>query len=137
MKAPSTFWIISPAVIENWNKLLKSCSIFKKYPLPVQNIPSPKTIEQVIQTVEKPVAASVSIPKAQPKTVEVEIPNLKDPGMKLQAITWSKAPQKRIAVINNRILREGETVSGYLIKTINQDDILLSLDGEKWKLLFR
>ena len=57
--------------------------------------------------------------------------------MKLQAVTWSKAPQKRITVINNRILREGEMVSGYFINTINPDDVVLTLDGEKWKLLFR
>ena len=62
---------------------------------------------------------------------------LYDPEMKLQAITWSKDPQKRIVVINNRILHQGDAVSGYLIDTINQDDVLLSDAGEKWKLLFR
>ena len=71
------------------------------------------------------------------KPTAVEIPKLKDPDMKLQAITWSRTPEKRIAVINNRILREGEVVSGYLIRTINQDDVIMSLDGIKWKLLFR
>ena len=62
---------------------------------------------------------------------------LNDPEMKLQAITWSKDPQKRIAVINNRIMRQGDVVSGYRIDTINQDDVVLSDAGEKWKLLFR
>ena len=57
--------------------------------------------------------------------------------MKLQAITWSKDPQKRIVVINNRILRQGETVSGYRIDTINQDDVIINDAGEKWKLVFR
>ena len=87
---------------------------------------------------EKSVIASVNTP-APPaqKIVPVEIPKLNDPDMRLQAITWSRAPQKRIAVINSRILREGEMVSGYLINTINQDDIVLSQEGAKWKLLFR
>jgi hypothetical protein len=98
---------------------------------------SPNASGEVLQPAAKPVVASISIPATPPRTVEVEIPKLNDRDMKLQAITWSRVPQKRIAVINNRILREGETVSGYLIKTINQDDIVLSLDGEKWKLLFR
>ena len=102
-----------------------------------QDAPSPGTNDQVTQPAEKPVVDSVSIPAAPAKTVTVEIPKLKDPDMKLQAVTWSRTPQKRIAVINNRILREGEMVSGYLINTINQDDIVLSLDGKKWKLLFR
>lgn len=102
-----------------------------------QKIPSLKTSGQINQPAEKPVVASVSIPVTPPKTVVVEIPKLNDPDMKLQAVTWSRTPKKRITVINNRILREGEMVSGYLINTINQDDIILSLDGKKWKLLFR
>ena len=62
---------------------------------------------------------------------------LNDPEILLQAITWSKNPDKRIAVVNNRILRQGEVVSGYRIDTINQDDIILTDAGEKWKLVFR
>jgi len=93
--------------------------------------------EQVTQTAEKTVAASFDPPAIPAKTVEVEIPKLKDRDMKLQAVTWSRVPQKRITVINNRILREGDMVSGYLIKTINQDDVVLSQEGTKWKLLFR
>ena len=65
------------------------------------------------------------------------IPKLNDPAMKLQAIAWSREPQKRLAVINNRIVREGEPIAGYLISTINEDDIILSRAGEKWQLLFR
>lgn len=105
--------------------------------VPTQITPSLKTGGQISKPDEKPAVASVSIPISPQKTVEPEIPKLKDPDMKLQAVTWSRAPQKRIAVINNRILREGEMVSGYLISKINQDDVVLSLDGEKWKLLFR
>jgi hypothetical protein len=76
----------------------------------------------------------------QPKTAtvsDVKIPKLDDPEMNLQAITWSRVPQKRIAVINNRIVREGDLVSGYLVSTINQDDVVLSREGTRWRLLFR
>ena len=104
---------------------------------PTQEISSEKTSEKIEQPAEKPVDVSVSIPISPQKAVEPEIPKLKDPDMKLQAVTWSKVPQKRITVINNRILREGEMVSGYIINTINPDDVVLTLDGEKWKLLFR
>ena len=62
---------------------------------------------------------------------------LNDPDMKLQAITWSANPQKRLAIINNRILRQGETVGRYRINTINQDDIVLYDGDQQWKLLFR
>jgi len=103
----------------------------------VQEISNLKTNEQFTQPAEKTVAPSGSTPVTPVKTITVEIPKLNDPDMKLQAITWSRVPQKRIAVINSRILREGEMVSGYLINTINQDDIVLSQEGAKWKLLFR
>ena len=57
--------------------------------------------------------------------------------MKLQALTWSREPHKRIAVVNNRILHEGESVSGYLLITINQDDVVFDREGKTWKLSFR
>jgi hypothetical protein len=86
---------------------------------------------------EKVAVPVTRAPEVTTKIEEVEIPLLKDPDMKLQAITWSKNPQKRIAVINNRILRQGEVAHGYRVDTINQDDVVLSDGGEKWKLLFR
>ena len=97
---------------------------------------SPETSAQN-SIIEETVIVSTSPPEVPTKAKEIEIPLLRDPEMKLQAITWSKDPQKRIVVINNRILREGETVSGYRIETINQDDIILGENGEKWKFLFR
>ena len=101
-----------------------------------QEIPNLKKNEPVIQPVEKPHVASAEPQEVPTTTVEVEVPKLNDPDMKLQAITWSREPQKRITVINNRILREGDMVSGYLINTINQDDVAISRDGEKWKIVF-
>jgi general secretion pathway protein B len=94
-----------------------------------------ETIEQAPADEDR--VAGVRDSEAPAKVKKIEIPVLNDPEMKLQAITWSKDPQKRIAVINNRILRQGERVYGYHIDTINQDDVVLSDAGEKWKLLFR
>jgi hypothetical protein len=105
--------------------------------VPAQEITSIKANEQFTQPAEKTVAPSDSTQVTPVKTVAVEIPKLNDPDMKLQAVTWSRAPQKRITVINNRILREGDMVSGYFINSINQDDVVISRDGEKWRLLFR
>ena len=103
---------------------------------PITEIQNPEAIEPV--TAEEVTAAEIKPPVPSIiKTDEVEIPVLKDPEMKLQAITWSKDPQKRIAVINNSILRQGEAVSGYRIDAINQDDVVLNERGRKWKILFR
>jgi len=97
---------------------------------------SPETSKQR-PILEETDIVSTRSPEVPIKAKEIEIPLLRDPEMKLQAITWSKDPQKRIIVINNRIMRQGETVRGYRIETINQDDIILGENGEKWKFLFR
>ena len=87
---------------------------------------------------EEITAANNTPPEISTNTVKkAEIPLLSDPEIKLQAITWSKDPQKRIAVINNSIVRQGEAVAGYRIDIINQDDVVLNDRGKKWKLLFR
>ena len=103
--------------------------------------PAPETpYSEVIEPVstEKVAVAETSPPQISAKKAEkVDIPLLDNPEIKLQAITWSKDPQKRIAVINNSILRQGEAVSGYRIDTINQDDVVLTDKERKWKLLFR
>jgi general secretion pathway protein B len=98
------------------------------------SVPAPEIKKQVPA---EEAAAVARVPAVSMQVKEVEIPVLNDPELKLQAITWSRDPQKRIAVINNRILRQGEAVYGYRIDRINQDDVVLSDAGEQWKLLFR
>jgi hypothetical protein len=103
--------------------------------------PDNKTIyKDPRETIAPPVKkASPAVIRAQtsPPPEKAEIPLLKDPDMKLQALTWSREPHKRIAVVNNRILHEGESVSGYLLITINQDDVVFDREGKTWKLSFR
>ena len=82
-----------------------------------------------------PAAAGMQSANIQPEKNEIQ--QLNGPDMKLQAITWSRESHKRIAVINNRILHEGESVSGYLLVTINQDDVVLGRNGRTWQLSFR
>ncbi|MBW2538633.1 MAG: hypothetical protein JRE27_03405 [Deltaproteobacteria bacterium] len=54
----------------------------------------------------------------------------------LQAISWAPGAERRIAVINNSIVKEGDRVSGFLVFKINRDDVILSQGGELWKLNF-
>ncbi len=61
---------------------------------------------------------------------------LADTGLRIQAISWNKDPARRLAVINTRVCREGEHVSGYRIIRINPDDIVVSADGRLGKVLF-
>ena len=85
---------------------------------------------------EEIIATAAVLPEA-PAEKEPQIPLLSDPDVKLQSISWSKNPSNRLAVISNRIVREGETASGYVIRTINKDDVILSQNGEQWRINFR
>lgn len=123
----------SVAVIEQ-RKIL---SIEKQTAEPTIQRPDSSSHEARDEISAAKIAAVAKVPEPPVKAREKEIPVLNDAGIKLQAITWSKDPQKRIAVIDNRILRQGDVVRGYRIETINQDDVVLNDAGEKWKLLFR
>lgn len=59
-----------------------------------------------------------------------------DAGLKLQAISWSPEPARRIAVINGRIRHEGEKIEGYLIIAITPDDIRLKKGNFLGRLSF-
>jgi len=69
-------------------------------------------------------------------SVVPDIPVLDDPTMKMQSISWSKNPHQRLAVISNRIVREGEIVAGYQVVAINLNDVLVRGNGRQWRLVF-
>ena len=62
---------------------------------------------------------------------------LDDPNMKLQAISWSENTEKRLAVINSKIVRSGSRVGSYIVFQINQDDVIVRQGEELRKILFR
>jgi hypothetical protein len=57
--------------------------------------------------------------------------------LRIQAIAWSSDPQERIAVINDRILREGESMEGVLVTHIGKDEVVFRKGSEQWRQLFR
>ena len=56
--------------------------------------------------------------------------------IQLQAISWAQSAEKRIAVINNRVLHEGDSVEGYTVVKIRPDDVVLRRDGRMWRAKF-
>ena len=54
----------------------------------------------------------------------------------LQAISWSPDPKKRIAVINNGIIKEGWPVERGRVLSIQKDDVIIESDGKEWRLSF-
>ena len=61
---------------------------------------------------------------------------MSDPKLKLQAIAWSEDAGKRIAVINGHVVREGETVEGFSVNQIRQEDVIVNDGTESWQLEF-
>ena len=61
---------------------------------------------------------------------------LNDPKIKLQALAWSSDAARRMAVINGRIVREGESMEGYQINQIRQEDVVVSDGRQSWSLEF-
>jgi hypothetical protein len=67
---------------------------------------------------------------------EVSYSRLEDASFKLQAIAWSTEAAKRLAVINGRIIREGESVGGYTVTQIRQEDVIVNDGSKSWLLEF-
>lgn len=57
--------------------------------------------------------------------------------LKIQAIAWAQDPAERIAVINNEILGEKESVQGYRLLHIEKDEVILQHGGREYKLVFK
>lgn len=57
--------------------------------------------------------------------------------LRLQAIAWSSDPKDRMVVINDRIVREGESVEGVLVTHIGKDEVIFRKGSEKWRQMFR
>ncbi|UCG06928.1 MAG: hypothetical protein JSV83_24025 [Desulfobacterales bacterium] len=98
---------------------------------------------------EVSVSAEVPVQKAPPtraitppqkrsaaKNSFAALPRFTDSTLKLQAIAWSYEATQRLAVINNRIVHEGESVDGYSIIQIRQEDVIVNDGTESWRLEF-
>jgi hypothetical protein len=64
------------------------------------------------------------------------LPRFSDSKLKLQAIAWAHEAPQRLAVINNRIVREGDSVDGYSIVQIRTEDVIVNDGTESWRLEF-
>lgn len=76
-------------------------------------------------------------PKASQLSTVQPARRIADSILKLQAVTWAPLAAKRFAVINNRIVREGEGVDGYLVAHIDKDFVTVSKNNQSWEVRFR
>jgi hypothetical protein len=56
--------------------------------------------------------------------------------LELQAISYAKAPDQRMAVINNEIVRQGHSLNGYKVIYIGPEKVVVKRGGAQWQLVF-
>jgi type II secretory pathway component PulC len=61
---------------------------------------------------------------------------INDDNLRLQALAWADDAARRMAVINGRIVHEGESVDGYQILKIREEDVIIQQSGKSWRLEF-
>ena len=102
---------------------------------PNENKTSP--LEQEIHEAQNKFSAEEVLKSEEvipPSESEIEVMN--DSRLKLQAISWSKHPERRIAVINSRIVHQGDLVEGFSVLQINEDNVTVASGDNMWKLIF-
>ena len=92
--------------------------------------PSKKSIAGKRTATRKPVGTSRTKPEARTYA------RLTDAKLQLQALAWSSDASRRMAVINGRIVREGESADGYQINEIRKEDVVVSDGRQTWSLEF-
>ena len=60
-----------------------------------------------------------------------------DPRIELQALVWSPNTAERFVIINNHLIKEGDSVEGITVISINPDDVLVSEGSNRWHEPFK
>ncbi len=96
--------------------------------------PFPRSSKAAIpnKLIKQPKRKNLKPQPSQPKTSEAP----QKLGLRLQAITWLNNPQKRFAVINNSIIRLDEMVDGFRLTQIEEEQVTVEKDNQKWLLKF-
>jgi hypothetical protein len=63
-------------------------------------------------------------------------PPAKRPELTLEGIVWADDPKARMAVINGKMVREGETIQGVRIQSIGENNVAVSAAGDHWTVRF-
>lgn len=90
----------------------------------------------------KKTATKKNIKKYEPNTstkrsAAIPVKQDSESRLRLQAIAWSSDPKDRMVVINDRIIREGESVEGVFVTHIGKDEVIFRKGSEEWKQMFR
>jgi len=72
-----------------------------------------------------------------PADVYANTPLLTDGRLRVHAIAWAPQPAERMAVINSRVLHEGDSVDDFAVMVIRPDDVVVREKGKGvWRVEF-
>lgn len=130
---PHTRKTVNPPqpVAEHKENPVKPALAYKAKPTPKKKVTSPKPKSKISpQPIQKP-------PKKKPTDPYAGTMVLKDGRLKIQAIVWSVEREDRMAVINTRIIHEGDSVNNFTVLAIRPDDVIVRESGQgTWRVIF-
>ena len=95
---------------------------------------------RAVEPSPRPAGKQASLPADRAnRTAEPEYPNARlmtDGRLKVQALAWSPNTDDRMAVINTRIVHEGDKVEGFAVLAIGRDDVIVSEKGVIYRVVF-
>jgi MSHA biogenesis protein MshK len=106
----------------------------KKSSIPKRAVSAEKSVVPSENAPIEPVAAAAK--RSSPAPAKAAYDRVEDSKLKLQALAWSADDTRRMAVINGRIVREGESVDGYQVIQIREEDVVVNDGGKSWRLEF-
>jgi hypothetical protein len=96
----------------------------------------PDTTEKATETITEKVPEKTKKKISNLSPVPREILPLQEGSLKIQAISWAEDPSDRIAVINSKILEQGESIQGYRVVHIKEETVILEHSGREYELAF-
>lgn len=90
----------------------------------------PQVADQKTPSASSPANRAASDPSQKtPENAYANTSRLTDGRLKVHAIAWSAEAEERMAVINSRVVHEGDNVEGFLIVAIRPEDVVVREKG--------
>jgi hypothetical protein len=98
--------------------------------------PAPIPIQPLVQVApSRPVVEPVITPTSPAEETETRsISKTNLPLLILNGTLWSETPERRVALINDRYLKEGDDLNGVTILQIAKNSVTLQRGQEKWTI---
>ena len=133
-----SFPVAEPGKFESTSRMKDLASQTEPSAKP-QKPPVPKEPPASPKGTESPAALpTIRVPRQASKESDLYAgtERLRDGRLKVQAIAWSSDAGDRMAVINNRVVREGDTLESFTILAIEPDEVVAKEGPKLWKVAF-